>query len=65
MNGIRKFGPGVMVPWYLPRRSRTHAFCCGTNLTDWLMKMIAMTRMMRGTENSMVCFLFECVVLTD
>ena len=69
MKGIRKLGPGVIVPWYLPRRSRTQAFCCGTNLIDWLMKMTAMTRMTRGTANSMgflpLCLCFGSDLVDD
>jgi hypothetical protein len=50
MKGMRKLGPGVMVPWYLPRRSRIQAFCWGTNLIDCQMKMRAMTRMTTATS---------------
>src|ERR1035437_10237478 len=43
MKGTKKFKPGVRVPLYLPRRSTTHACCCGTTLIDWVMKITAMT----------------------
>src|SRR5689334_16502801 len=36
------FRPGVSVPWYLPRRSTTHAFCCGTTFRARKPKMMAM-----------------------
>src|SRR5215218_9158050 len=42
MKGIRMFRPGVSVPWYLPRRSTTQAFCCGTTLSARKPKMTAM-----------------------
>src|SRR6478609_8642587 len=45
-KGTRKFRPGVRVAWYLPRRSSTQAFCCGTTLSVRTTKMPAtMSRM--------------------
>jgi hypothetical protein len=44
-NGTRKFRPGVRVPAYLPSRSLTQAFCCGTTLTERAIKMTAMIKM--------------------
>src|ERR1700760_1021468 len=51
-------GPGGSTAWNLPRRSTTHAFCCGTTLSRRYRKMIAATIRMRArTWNSMRCVL--------
>ena len=53
MKGTKKFRPGASVAWYLPKRSTTQAFCCGTTLTERVMKMTAMTRRMMAISKAM------------
>src|SRR4051812_14901860 len=49
--------PGVSVAWYLPRRSTTQAFCCGTTFTPWMTKITTITA--RTAANSIVLFSFS------
>ena len=55
-NGTRKLSPGVSVPWYLPSRSTTQAFCCGTTLIARTTKVAAMTTRTRATMSILFSF---------
>src|ERR1700686_3784475 len=48
MNGIRMLAPGGSTAWNLPRRSTTHAFCCGTTFTRRYRNTIAATIRIRA-----------------
>jgi hypothetical protein len=48
MKGTTNFSPGVSVRSYLPSRSTTKAFCCGTILIVRMMKIAAMTTRTRA-----------------
>src|SRR5437763_33609 len=43
MNGTRRWNPALSVPENLPRRSITHACCCGTTRAIREMRIIAKT----------------------
>src|SRR6185369_5743676 len=49
MKGMTNSRPGASVRSYLPSRSTTHAFCCGTILKVWKMKMTATTKRTSAT----------------
>ncbi len=48
-NGQTNSRPGASVRSYLPSRSTTQAFCCGTILKVWKMKIAATTAMTSAT----------------
>jgi len=58
-KGTMKFRPGASVLLYLPRRSTTQAFCCGTTLTERAMKITATTNTTIATSMG-TPFVFKC-----